>query len=312
MSAAYTAIFTSGTGTAARIVHALGGCNGVCRCPVHDDIHPSLSISDGVGGNVIVNCFAGCDYRDIKDELRRRGFLPDWKLSDIDPKRRALSVLKQHHIAAEKTEFDRRRADWCRSIWNEAQDAQNSPVDTYLRSRGIDTLPPTIRYHAGLKHTNSGLYFPSMIAAVTKWPSKKLSGIHRTYLQHDGSGKAEVEPAKMMAGECAGGAVRLALAEETLAIGEGIETSISVLQSTNIPVWATLSTSGMRSVILPPQVRKVIICPDGDAAGEKAAREVAIRFKREGRSVHIARPPNGADFNDLLNSGKQDAEVGTA
>ena len=54
------------------------------------------------------------------------------------------------------------------------------------------------------------------------------------------------------------------------------------------------------AVILPPQTRKAILCPDGDVPGEGAAREAAIRFKREGRSVHIARPPQGIDFNDLL------------
>ncbi len=39
---------------------------------------------------------------------------------------------------------------------------------------------------------------------------------------------------------------------------------------------------------------------DGDDPGEAAAREAALRWKREGRSVRIARPPRGSDFNDLL------------
>ena len=38
----------------------------------------------------------------------------------------------------------------------------------------------------------------------------------------------------------------------------------------------------------------------GDDPGEAAAREAAIRSKYEGRSVRIARPPRGSDFNDLL------------
>ncbi len=34
--------------------------------------------------------------------------------------------------------------------------------------------------------------------------------------------------------------------------------------------------------------------------GEAAPREAALRWKREGRSVRIARPPRGCDVNDLL------------
>ena len=39
---------------------------------------------------------------------------------------------------------------------------------------------------------------------------------------------------------------------------------------------------------------------DGDESGEAAARDCAWRWKRQGRHVRIARPPQGMDFNDLL------------
>lgn len=38
----------------------------------------------------------------------------------------------------------------------------------------------------------------------------------------------------------------------------------------------------------------------GDQAGEAAARDAALRWKRQGRRARIARPPQGLDFNDLL------------
>jgi putative DNA primase/helicase len=44
----------------------------------------------------------------------------------------------------------------------------------------------------------------------------------------------------------------------------------------------------------------VIVLADGDEPGEAAAQDCARRWQREGRSVRIARPPNGMDFNDLL------------
>jgi hypothetical protein len=66
------------------------------------------------------------------------------------------------------------------------------------------------------------------------------------------------------------------------------------------PAWAALSTAGLRNLDLPGDVRDVIVLADGDDPGEAAARDCASRWKREGRRVRIARPPQGMDFNDLL------------
>ena len=44
----------------------------------------------------------------------------------------------------------------------------------------------------------------------------------------------------------------------------------------------------------------MIVLADGDDAGEAAARDAALRWKREGRRVRIAHPPQGLDFNDML------------
>ncbi len=126
-----------------------------------------------------------------------------------------------------------------------------------------------------------------------------MVAIHRTFLRVDGKGKAPVSKPKMMIGRCGGGAVRLAPAGPELVLSEGLETSLSVQQATGLPVWAALSTSGLCSVILPPEVKTVLVAADGDRAGEEAAQTAAQRFIAEGRKVKIARPPKGMDFNDL-------------
>jgi DNA primase len=87
---------------------------------------------------------------------------------------------------------------------------------------------------------------------------------------------------------------------DVLMIGEGIETCLAAMQATGSAAWAALSTSGLRSLKLPRDVRDVIILADGDEPGEAAAQVAALRWKREGRRVRIARPPKGMDFNDLL------------
>ena len=83
-------------------------------------------------------------------------------------------------------------------------------------------------------------------------------------------------------------------------VGEGIETCLAAMQATGHPAWAALSTSGLRTLDFPKDVRDVIVLADGDAAGEAAARDCAWGWKREGRRARIARPPQGMDFNDML------------
>src|SRR5512132_258922 len=85
-----------------------------------------------------------------------------------------------------------------------------------------------------------------------------------------------------------------------LMIGEGIETCLAAMQATGHPAWAALSTSGLLSLDLPSDARDVIVLADADDAGQAAARDAALRWRREGRRVRIAYPPQGMDFNDML------------
>ena len=83
-------------------------------------------------------------------------------------------------------------------------------------------------------------------------------------------------------------------------LGEGIETTLSVMQATGLPGWATLSTSGLKAVQVPDEV-KITIAADGDEPGLKAANEAAQRLARDEHTVRIATPPEGQDFNDVIN-----------
>jgi phage/plasmid primase-like uncharacterized protein len=139
-----------------------------------------------------------------------------------------------------------------------------------------------------------------MVALVMRGGDGAPLGIHRTFLALDGTGKAPVEPAKMMLGSCKGGAVRLAPFAQPLLVGEGIETTLAAMQATGHCGWAALSASGLRSLDLPEAARDIIILADGDDAGTAAANAAASRWHREDRRVRIARAPTGTDFNDLL------------
>ncbi|HET6378711.1 MAG TPA: toprim domain-containing protein [Methylocella sp.] len=285
--------------TAEAIAKALGGRKAgtawMARCPAHDDRAPSLSIADARDGKVLVRCHAGCDQQDVIAALRARGV---WDADERRPIRfsRKPDRVQQHELADDAI----KRTEAALALWRGAQSAAGTPVETYLRSRRIIVpIPPSIRFHAGLKHP-SGAVWPAMVALVTHGADGRPIGIHRTFLARNGDGKAPVELAKMMLGPCRGGAVRLGPAGDLLMIGEGIETCLAAMQASGRPAWAALSTSGLRALDLPHAVRDVIVLADGDEPGETAAQECAWRWKREGRRVRIARPPHGMDFNDLL------------
>ena len=53
-------------------------------------------------------------------------------------------------------------------IWREAREAVGTLVELYLISRGLRfPPPPTLRFHAGLKHPSGGIW-PAMVALVTR------------------------------------------------------------------------------------------------------------------------------------------------
>jgi hypothetical protein len=139
-----------------------------------------------------------------------------------------------------------------------------------------------------------------MVALVTRASDGAPVAIHRTFIAPDGAGKAPVVPQKMMLGPCRGGGVLLGTPSNMLMIGEGIETCLAVMQATGNPTLAALSTSGVRTLDLPADVRQIIALLDGDDASEAAFRVAAVRWQREGRRVRFARPPRGFDFNDVL------------
>jgi len=95
-----------------------------------------------------------------------------------------------------------------------------------------------------------------------------------------------------------------------LMVGEGIETCLAAMQATGHPAWAALSTSGLKALDLPEDVRNVIVLADGENAGHSAARYAAFRWKREGRRVRIAYPSEGMDFNDMLRGRASRSEGG--
>jgi phage/plasmid primase-like uncharacterized protein len=207
---------------------------------------------------------------------------------------------------------DEVKAAALRRAWGEARPIrEGDPAALYLAGRALDlapTWPECLRYHPGmLYHEPPQVFgpFPVMLARIDG-PAGRMVGVHRTYLTTDGHKGPVVAPKKLMppaipAGT-RGGAVRLFPAGERLALTEGTETALAVHLLTGLPVWATVSAGGMEAVVIPPEVREVIVCADHDAngRGQEAARKLAARMIEEGRKVRLAIPPKtGTDWADV-------------
>ncbi len=62
-----------------------------CLCPAHNDHQPSLSITDGEHGCVLVHCHAGCDQATVIAALKALGLWPDSTTKDHNKRVKGLN-----------------------------------------------------------------------------------------------------------------------------------------------------------------------------------------------------------------------------
>lgn len=284
---------------ARELTHALGGkwhrSYGVAPCPVCQPSRRAdqnaLTLADGRNGRLVLDCKkTGCAFLDI---LAAAGL----RSGDYTPPDAATLAQREREQKAEAE----KRAAQAKRLWDEAKPIAGTAAETYLRGRGITCpLPRTLRFHGSCWHGATAKRHPALVAAVQ---GSGLPAVHRTYLRGDGSGKADLDPAKAMLGATAGGAVRLTEGPGPLVVGEGIETGLSLasgLLRKPVKVWAALSTSGLRGLRLPPQPGRLTIATDGDTAGREAGHALADRAYALGWQVSLLPAPDGRDWNDIL------------
>lgn len=193
-------------------------------------------------------------------------------------------------------------------IWRASRPAEGSPVEDYLRGRGITgPIPATIRYHPALLHPDTGIHLPALVAAVAN-VEKKITGITRIFLTMNGR-KAPLTRPKMALGTLRGGAVRLAPTTERVWLTEGVEDGLVVMQMMGEPAWAVLGTSGFKTVELPENIKQVILAPDGDDAGQAILEDAARRLAGQGREIRAAKLPAGLDWCDVLDTYEERAGI---
>jgi hypothetical protein len=294
-------------------VRTCGRDRWMAECPAHDDHDPSLSIARR-DDKWLLHCFASCSIETITSAI---GLTIADLFDDAPPhpRQRTLGDLRRNDARHEDERAEKcRRMDAARRIWRAARPGNMSRVDAYLASRClVRPLTGHIRFHTGVWHKQTGREWPAMVWLITDSVTGNPLGVHVTFLDDAGVGKAPITPAKKTFGLIRGGVIRLtsptADSSEPLILAEGLETALSALSARYAYAWAAISSGNMKVIDLPEDVRTVIVIADmDDDGGMAAARVLAQRLSRQGRNVRIAPPPPGLDLNDLL-TGKAAEEV---
>lgn len=255
------------------------------------------------------------EYGDLLDIIRSRCGLHDFR----DVADEALRFLGTPHPARASappaSDRDRDSSDAsaaARRLFRMAQGLGGSVAETYLRTRGLTSLRqlPALRFHPRCYYRpeDGGLteQWPALLAAVTDLKGRQ-TGTHRTWLAHDGSGKAPLDPSRRAMGDLLGHGVRFGLPRDVLAAGEGIETVLSLREILpGLPSLAALSAGHLGAILFPDGLKRLYILGDRDAAGEAAVERLAARAAEAGIEP-VPLLPRLGDFNDDLRRLGRDA-----
>lgn len=167
-------------------------------------------------------------------------------------------------------------------IWQEGVALAGTLGERYfLDYRRLDIRPldldHVLRWHDGYR---------CVLALMTTPADDKPSGIHRTFLNIDGSKRD-----RKMLGRA--GVIRLSRDDAVmggLGITEGVEDGLAVLLSGWSPIWAAGSAGAIKRFPVLTGIDSLTIFADADSAGLEAAQECEGRWVTIGKEARIAAP----------------------
>lgn len=292
--------------TAARILGGtVSGRNRIlCPGPGHSrhDRSLAITIDPAFPDGFAVHSFAGDDWQAAKDHVR--SLLGLDLRQDYRQQRCKFAPFAHATDEADKVERTRRAL----SMWNEAGPFAGTPAEAYLARRGLSYEGEALRWHPACPF-GKGTWHGCMVALVRNIRTNEPQAIHRTAIDPQGR---KID--RKAYGPIGGGAIKLtdnAEVERVIAIGEGIESTLSIRQLPDLggmPAWAALSAWGIETFPVLPGIETVWIIADNDisGSGQKAAQTAAKRLHEGGIETIIVSPSReGDDLNDLIRKGAQ-------
>ena len=247
---------------------------------------------------------ASAEHGDLLDVIRESCGLTQFR-EVAEEARRFLALPRAEPSYEPRSPAPQGSPEAARRLWAMTKPLAGTLAEAYLQARGIKPV-----HHAGALRFHSRCYYradehaptetwPAMIAAVTDL-SGAITGVHRTWLAPDGSGKAPIDTPRRAMGGLLGHAVRFGAASDVLAAGEGIETMLSLRCALPaMPMAAALSASHLAALQFPPALRRLYIARDADAAGETAVAALTEAAEAAGVEALVLSPQLG-DYNEDL------------
>ncbi|MFS8056347.1 toprim domain-containing protein [Rhizobium sp. BR 317] len=252
-------------------------------------------------------------YGDLLDLIRESCGLIDF-CDVVSEARQFLSLPKTARAPRDRPNgpmgrTNRPTSERAQRLFAMGQPLGNTLADNYLRQRGIlrGADHAALRFHPTCYYrdllTGDTTRYPALIAAVTD-PSGTITGVHRTWLDPDGDGKAKVEDPRRALGCLLGNAVRFNMPVDApvkvMAAGEGIETMLSLSYvMPAMPMAAALSANHLAAFNAPAGCLHLYIAADVDAAGRHGSERLSQAARLRGILPLVLTPELG-DFNEDL------------
>lgn len=331
-------------------------------CPFHKEKTPSFTVVPEKGFYHCFGCGAHGGAFDFVMETEGLSFREAVEALASDagieipgaapPKRRTpapvVAVPEDPREAAARAERKRRRGY---RIWCAGVPVAGTLAEVYLTgARGIDRAvyvdSPALRFGAAVAYwapiggKPKPIWTGPALLAAMQYPDGRFAACHVTYLQPEGAGKLELweapgkrRKAKKCMGAPGGAAIRLGPPMEDMVGGEGIETTLSVMDAETVSGWCAYSLDnlagagikdarerdprdrrkwlpsrlpdmGRPGMQFPPQCRRATYLGDGDTKDllmlECKLQRAVARQIQSGLEADYVVSPEGTDFNDLL------------
>lgn len=267
------------------------GSYGMAKCPAHDDRRPSLSIQPG-HSQVLYHCFAGCTQEAIMSALKPAGVQREQSFSSSSP-----STLSNPHGSNSRLRL-------ALDIWDGAKNIRGTPAERYLQKRGIfgngharfDPRSKTIEIVDGERQM---LELPAMVLPIHD--NGGFVGIQRVFLTPQGD-KASLDSPKKILGTIGGGSIRLGLKpKDTLNLAEGFEDAQGAIQANALShCWAACGIERYKRIDIPEHIKRVVIYSQHGPEAARAIKGADDHLTANGRALEITLPPEGGDWNDIL------------
>jgi hypothetical protein len=237
-------------------------------------------------------------FRDVANEARQFLSLPQPEFPDRGKRQ-----------PAQRAGSGGSNAERARRLFAIGKPLQGTRADLYLRRRGIlrASTHAALRFHPSCYYrdlvTGGMSAYPALIAAVTD-SIGNLTGVHRTWLDPDGDGKAPLSDPRRSLGGLLGNAVRFRMPVDApvpvMAAGEGLESVLSIGHvMPTIPMAAALTANHLAAFRFPPGAMRLYIAGDADAAGRHGILGLSRRAQAAGILPLVIEPELG-DFNEDL------------